>query len=436
MSVKAFKSLEEVWSLVDAFFDETVSQEKAFTKPISLRQPFVFYLGHLPAFTANTLFQNVKPRPQTNAYYDDMFSRGIDPDVEDPTKCHDHPIAPPEWPSWTVVIEYRDMVRAHVRECFQQDRLSTRLLVMVAEHDLMHLETLQYMNVQSFRERQVCCSSHQKTPNTKFELKEIEWCQVPPGWTATGCAPEKTVFAWDNEFDEKEQHVPSYRISKYAVTVLEYYDFVRAGGYSQPHHWKSDDWKWVQSEGLHHPASWECDGDVKQGHFRVLTAGNVPWQHVGNLPVSVSLAEARAFAHWRGGYRLPSEVEWVRSAYERVDSHNAVKKPVVMTDVPTSVDKGETSWIGAVGLVGNGWELTDSLFEEFNGFQPMLEYKEYSADFFDGKHFVLKGASWATHPTMVRKSFRNYYQAKYPYVFSKFRLAEDITKVENKNRMD
>jgi len=49
----------------------------------------------------------------------------------------------------------------------------------------------------------------------------------------------------------------------------------------------------------------------------------------------------------------------------------------------------------------------------------------YSTDFFDGKHFVLKGASWATEVSLVRATLRNFYQAHYPYIFSKFRVAYD-----------
>ena len=37
------------------------------------------------------------------------------------------------------------------------------------------------------------------------------------------------------------------------------------------------------------------------------------------------------------------------------------------------------------------------------GFRAMASYPEYSADFFDGKHFVLKGASWATAAELVRR---------------------------------
>jgi formylglycine-generating enzyme required for sulfatase activity len=73
-------------------------------------------------------------------------------------------------------------------------------------------------------------------------------------------------------------------------------------------------------------------------------------------------------------------------------------------------------------LVGNGWEWTDTPFTGFPGFEAWIPgYAGYSADFFDGKHFVLKGASWATAAELVRPSFRNWYQAHYPYVFAKFR---------------
>jgi formylglycine-generating enzyme required for sulfatase activity len=80
---------------------------------------------------------------------------------------------------------------------------------------------------------------------------------------------------------------------------------------------------------------------------------------------------------------------------------------------------------GVRELIGNGWEWTQSEFQAFPGFTPyMTHYQEYSADFFDGKHFVLKGGSWATDADLVRPSFRNWYQAHYPYVFAKFRCVE------------
>jgi formylglycine-generating enzyme required for sulfatase activity len=55
----------------------------------------------------------------------------------------------------------------------------------------------------------------------------------------------------------------------------------------------------------------------------------------------------------------------------------------------------------------------------------MPSYPEYSADFFDGAHFVLKGASPATARELVRRSFRNWFRPNYPYVYAKFRTATD-----------
>ena len=62
---------------------------------------------------------------------------------------------------------------------------------------------------------------------------------------------------------------------------------------------------------------------------------------------------------------------------------------------------GASAW-GVHDLIGDGWEWTDTAFEGFPGFSPMPRYPGYSADFFDGKHAVLKGASWATGASLIR----------------------------------
>jgi formylglycine-generating enzyme required for sulfatase activity len=83
------------------------------------------------------------------------------------------------------------------------------------------------------------------------------------------------------------------------------------------------------------------------------------------------------------------------------------------------------SAFGVQELVGNGWEWTSTEFGPLPGFVPHPAYPGYSADFFDGRHHVVLGASWATDRRLVRPSFRNWFQPHYPYVFSKFRLARD-----------
>jgi formylglycine-generating enzyme required for sulfatase activity len=72
-------------------------------------------------------------------------------------------------------------------------------------------------------------------------------------------------------------------------------------------------------------------------------------------------------------------------------------------------------------MVGNGWEWTSTAFAPFEGFRPFPFYPGYSADFFDGKHFVMKGGSVRTASCMLRPSFRNWFQPHYQYAYAGFR---------------
>ena len=83
------------------------------------------------------------------------------------------------------------------------------------------------------------------------------------------------------------------------------------------------------------------------------------------------------------------------------------------------------SAFGVDELVGNGWEWTSTVFAPFAGFEPLPFYKGYSANFFDGKHFVLKGASARTDVSFLRRSFRNWFQGAFPSVFAKFRVVPE-----------
>ncbi|MGH7847954.1 MAG: formylglycine-generating enzyme family protein, partial [Candidatus Binatia bacterium] len=95
---------------------------------------------------------------------------------------------------------------------------------------------------------------------------------------------------------------------------------------------------------------------------------------------------------------------------------------------PVGIHSAGCSAWGVYDLAGDGWEWTETPFAPFPGFEPYIKtYPEYSVDFFDGKHYVLKGASWATTVDLVRPSFRNWFQARYPYVFAKFRCVTEIS---------
>ena len=77
----------------------------------------------------------------------------------------------------------------------------------------------------------------------------------------------------------------------------------------------------------------------------------------------------------------------------------------------------------------NRWSATAGsgpprVFAPFPGFEPFPFYRNYSEPFFDGQHYVLKGASPRTAACFLRSSFRNWFRPSYPYIYATFRLVE------------
>jgi hypothetical protein len=62
------------------FFDGVLTPEAYERRPIALRNPFVFYDGHLAAFPVNTFLKHTLGRPGIDAELERLFERGIDPE--------------------------------------------------------------------------------------------------------------------------------------------------------------------------------------------------------------------------------------------------------------------------------------------------------------------------------------------------------------------
>ena len=58
---------------------DLLTDEAYYSRPIALRHPIVFYEGHLPAFSFNTLVKRGLGRPGIDASLEGLFARGIDP---------------------------------------------------------------------------------------------------------------------------------------------------------------------------------------------------------------------------------------------------------------------------------------------------------------------------------------------------------------------
>lgn len=439
------KILEYGWKCSDTIFSLLPSPADFYVQPITLRNPFIFYVGHVAAFSHSHVLTHTLGHASFNAAYEYLFSRGIDPSVDDPSSCHAHPEIPTSWPSVDEVEAYKSNVRQHVKAALSllaQKRSSERTARLCAEHELMHSETLLYMIMQMDTPK----LSHEKagalppsdlvfgTDTVKYSTTVLDrMIIVPPGKASLGADFDTIPFGWDNEFPASKVDVSGFEIGEYPITNGQFMKFVSSGNYENPKFWGGD-WKWKQSMNMEYPILWRKN---EVGNFSLKTLwGDVPMANVLDWPVNVSWAEANAYANWRGS-RLPTEAEFNRAAYAKDTKYpwgNADPIPGVHGNFgfhrwcpgPVDAYPAGASGYGVKDLVSNGWEWTSTKFAPFNGFIPHIpHYPGYSSDFFDDNHYVMLGASWATTGSLIRKSFRNWFQPHYPYMFSKFRLCRD-----------
>ena len=422
------RPLERAWARSDAVF--ALLRAEAWTeRPIPLRQPFIFYLGHLPAFAWRHLGQRLRGLPPLNPAFEALFERGIDP--------LDEAAAPADrqWPPLAEILSWRDRVRGAVRAELGQGRdrraRERRLAAMVVEHEVMHHETLFYM----LQALPLNLLRRAAGVEYAFERRAPAGAQVtlPGGCVRLGVARDEPPFRWDNESGPHEVEVATFRMDVAPVRNAEFLRFVEDGGYRDARLWSPEAWAWRERHRIAHPFTWSTgpEGWTVRTLFDVL-----PLESVGEWPVAVSHAEASAYAAWRGS-RLPSEAEFERAAYGRLHESRAFPwgddPPAPRhgnfdfqrwSATPVGSHPAGATPEGVLDLVGSGWEWTRTPFAPYAGFQPTPEYPGYSADFFDGAHFVMRGASWATDASLLRRSFRNWFQPHYPYVFAKFRCVD------------
>ncbi len=384
-------------------------QEAYHSRPIELRNPIVFYEGHLPAFSVNTLVKLAQGGRGVDDEMEQLFERGIDP--ADPTSIQEGS----PWPSRMDVQAYVAAAEALVEKALLN--LSDRPIEIEAagtilEHELMHQETLLYM-LHNLPHKMKRGESGALPPARAGRMTGAPLSvRIPAGVATLGA--ERNTFGWDNEFPQHRVSVPEFEVDRFNVTNGDYLEFMRETGAPAPHFWVSRDGEWC----------WRGMFDVQP-----LTLDS---------PVFVTHEQAEAFASWRGR-RLPSEPEYHRAAFgtpggaerthpwgdaEPERQHGNFDLQSWDPQPVGSHPAGASAW-GVHDLAGDAWEWTSTRFNGFRGFEPMQTYRAYSADFFDDAHYVMKGASMATPRELIRASFRNWFRPNYPFVYGKFRLARE-----------
>ena len=413
----ARRRTDELFSLVSA--------DALYERPIPERHRIVFYIGHLEAFDWNLLAGRVFGLKNFHPEFDRLFAFGIDPvggGLPDDQ--------PSDWPALSQVRDYAAKIRQildanllkEVPDSAPEFPLNTLLNVAI-EHRLMHAETLTYMLHQLPLGKKIPQSQHPIPASQPVNPRMIE---IPAGPTTLGLPRDSDQFGWDNEFEALTKNVPAFAIDQYKVTNREYLNFMLAGGYETRAFWTDAAWNWKAAANISHPIFWKRAGD--QWLYRAMfTETPLPC----DAPVYVSHAEASAYARW-AGKDLPTEAEWHRAAYSNESQNfpwgNTTPNPTLgnfdfarWDPTPVNAYPNADRPFGAADLLGNGWEWTSTPFAPFPGFEPFPFYRGYSADFFDGKHFVMKGGSPRTAACMLRRSFRNWFQPHYQYVYSGFR---------------
>jgi gamma-glutamyl hercynylcysteine S-oxide synthase len=371
-------------------------------RPIPDRHRLIFYLGHLEAFDWNQICRGALGRSSFEPEFDQLFEFGIDPE---PGKAPAD--EPSDWPSVAEVERYNATVRRKLDGVLAD--APDQIVNVALEHRLMHAETLAYLLHNLAYEHKDCPAPESVASQAAPAQRMI---RIPAGMATLGQEPK--LFGWDNEFERHTVDVAAFAIMKYKVTNGEYLEFVRAGA-TPPHFWVEENCQFLY-----------------RGMFQAVPLP-LDW------PVYVTHEEARAYAAWKNK-ALPTEAQFHRAAYGTHEGDDSrpfpwgAERPSRVygnfdfdrwEPLPVTTTGAGDSAFGVSQLVANGWEWTSTVFAPFPGFKPFDSYPGYSANFFDGAHYVIKGASPRTAECFLRKSFRNWFRPNYPYVYTGFRLVEN-----------
>ncbi|CAI7647897.1 unnamed protein product [Penicillium glandicola] len=474
-SIDNFQSLWTAWDLATKTM---VPHEELLSKPIKLRNALIFYFGHIPTFFDIHLTRALQEDPTEPSHYKLIFERGIDPDVEDPQQCHTHSEIPDEWPPLDEILDYQDRVRNRARSILQegyasQDRALGEALWIGYEHEAMHLETFLYMLLQSDKTLPPTGVARpdfeQISRQAKRDRKPNKWFSIPQQTIKIGLddSNEEVMpnnsFGWDNEKPQRKITVHAFEAQARPITNGEYAKYLQAKGI------QTYPASWVFNPGQDNPVSKGIGSSGAQSgsssssagfsleNFAVRTIfGPVALKFAQDWPLIASYDEVAMYANCMK-CRIPT-FEETRSIYHYSDQLKSsrvtngyrngingfakVSKPnsadqTVFRDL-TGCNVGFNNWhpvpvtpngdhLAGQGEMGGVWEWTSTPLMPHDGFKAMDIYPGYTSDFFDGKHNVVLGGSWATLPRIAgRTTFVNWYQHNYRYTWAGARLVRDL----------
>jgi len=428
-----------------SLFDTVAREADLHESPGGGFRPIIWHLAHIGVFEAYWVLQKTKGDATPDARYERIFDP-ISTPREDSKNL----------PSRREMEDYLARVRGATLKFLETVRFDESapssllsdgyIFDLVLEHERQHQETLAYLlhMLDPAKKRRAAsvnssdaAAAALASPVVAASVVARDMITIPAGEFQMGASWKS--FAYDNELPAHMLSLPAFKIDRLLTTNEEYARFIAGGGYERREWWSEEGWQWRERENWTRPLYWsENTGDGDGGRWRVRGMFAEDALKAAHPVAGVSWYEAEAYARFIGK-RLPTEAEWEKAA--SWDAGRARKRLFAWGDDAPSPAYGNfdlrhwdttpvgsfpagASSYGCLDITGNIWEWTSDPFAGYAGFTA-YPYPEYSEVWFDGDHRVLKGGSWATHPSLLRTSFRNFFRRHFRIAFAGIRCASD-----------
>ncbi|MFO7846495.1 MAG: ergothioneine biosynthesis protein EgtB [Balneolaceae bacterium] len=318
-------------------------------------------------------------------------------------------------PTVRQVMDYRAHVNEHVLEflknCSDTEFEEWRSVIEVGlHHEQQHQELLVTDLKIMFGNNPLNPKYTDRSRPEGVPQQPLNWHSFAEGVYEVG-HPGGT-FGYDNEFPRHKTYIHDFELADRLITNGEFMEFMNAGAYRDPKFWLDEGYAMVVEKGWNSPLYWQKKDD-EWVHFTLNGLEPVD----PNEPVThVSYFEADAYARW-AGYRLPTEFEWELAAAPKKVNGNFVDQRYFH---PSSANPDQP---GLKQMFGDVWQWTRSSYAAYPGYETFPgALGEYNGKFMCNQ-YVLRGGSCATSALHYRKTYRNFFHAKFRWQFTGIRLA-------------
>jgi len=463
---------DNAWTLTEVLFSALQGEEAFYLPPYhQLRYPFIFYYGHPAVFYINKLCLARILEAPLNEYFEQLFAVGVDEMPWDDMSKNKM-----DWPSFKEVYEYRQQVYQTVRHIIETHSGFDTLpitqdsplwaVLMGIEHDRIHLETssvlMREFPLSWLRRPEQWLDNHPSarvsekrggetirqtrrredaetrrieislTPANGENLPELEplsgidypvneMVAMPTDTVILGKPSDWPSYGWDSAYGNRQVQVDSFQVSKYLISNGEFYQFVKADGYTQQHYWTEEGWRWRTLCNPKWPTFWVADEPVDSHQYKLRTCFEIidmPW----SWPVVVNYHEAKAYCVWRTEqdgsqipYRVMTEAEHHRmrdpllkslgdraamaqdpvmnaSGHDMASSQGVNLNLAYPCEIP--VDALRPNSKGFHDIFGNLWQWCEDDSNPLPGFKTHYLYEDFSRPTFDGQHKMVMGCSF------------------------------------------